>query len=205
MTKFIFVLFLSISISSFSQSLDQLEIRGNYTSIDSVQAVEAYLQARKAVELMYLDMLSIKNSINENEEWIKSIAFEKWLGSSKKSGISYRRIKQIHSKFQNRKVVLYVTKKNRGRCTGWISAWTLPHGKINIRLCEDFFMYRTNLQEKVLVHEMGHETGLLSHHRIHGCRAALRAASNDPNLAKRSTENYAWLAMSYIGIECISR
>ena len=103
-------------------------------------------------------------------------------------------------------MVLKITKENRGRCRGWISAWTIPFGKTNIRLCEDYFIYRTHLQEKILVHEMGHEAGLMFHRHIHGCRSALKAAEQDHNnLAKRSPENYAWLAMSYVGLTCNRR
>lgn len=211
MTRTLFTLFLFSSISCISQSIDQLKIRGNYTATDSAQIVEAYLQAQKAVEFMYQDMLSIRDRsitssgvYSKEERWNNNQIFQKWLGSSENMRMSFRRIKKIHAKFE-RRITLFVTKKNRGRCTGWISAWTLPYGAIQIRLCEDFFMYRTHLQEKVLVHEMGHETGLLSHHKIHGCRAALRAASNNAHLAKRSTENYAWLAMSYLDITCAFR
>jgi hypothetical protein len=100
-------------------------------------------------------------------------------------------------------MILEVRKENKGRCTGWISAWTIPFGKVRVRLCEDFFVYRTHLQEKILIHEAGHEAGLLFHRKIHGCRAAKRAAnSSKSNTAKRSAENYAWLAMSYLGLEC---
>ncbi|MFK7954338.1 MAG: M35 family metallo-endopeptidase [Ekhidna sp.] len=204
MKRTLFLFSILFSISCFGQPLGQLTIKGDYTTQDSIQIAEAYIQARKAVGLLYQNMISIRDSRTSAEkDWIANKAFSKWLGSAESMNRSFRRIKKIHSKF-NKSMTLFVTKKNRGRCTGWISAWTLPYGQIKIKLCEDFFMYRTHLQEKVLVHEIGHETGLLSHHRIHGCRAALRAATNDPGLAKRSTENYAWLAVSYLGIECTS-
>ena len=110
-------------------------------------------------------------------------------------------ISKIHSKF-NKKFILEVTKGNTVRCRGWISAWTIPFGKVKIRLCEDFFIYRTHLQDKIIVHELGHEAWILFHRRIHGCRAAHRAALLNTQTSKRSVENYAWLAMSYVGLTC---
>ena len=205
MSKIVLVISIFLCISGRAQSLHPLSIKGDYTANDSIQIVEAYIQAKKAANFMYEDMLAIKRAENQEQKWNENFAFKQWLGNAERSSASFRRIKRIHSKFAKRKITLIVTKKNKGRCKGWISAWALPYGKVQIRLCEDFFMYRTHLQEKVLVHEVGHETGLLSHHKIHGCRAALRAATNDSNIAKRSTENYAWLAMSYLGKDCSSR
>lgn len=215
MKHLLIVLVFFSCLGSHSQSLENLLIKGEYTKTDSIQIVKAYLLAKEAVEQMNQAMIAIRDveisssrpSISNlrKEAWTKNDAFNQWLGSPDKMKKSFRRIKKIHSKFE-KKVILQVTKKNKGRCKGWISAWTLPHGKIKIRLCEDFFMYRTHLQEKVLVHEIGHESGLLSHHKIHGCRAALRAADiPHSSLAKRSTENYAWLAMSYLDLACTFR
>ena len=135
------------------------------------------------------------------EQWENNPQFVAWLGGPHKLRKVRRNIRHMQSRFDH-PVSLEVTKENNGRCTGWISAWTLPYGKVRIRLCEDFFIYRTHLQEKILIHEIGHEVGLLFHHRIHGCRAALRAAGSKRNVAKRSPENYAWLAMSYLGLRC---
>jgi DNA-binding transcriptional regulator YiaG len=211
----VFAFLLIACFSGYSQSFEKLTIKGEYSESDSIQIVKAYLLAKESVERMYQAMITIRDvetsnsnqSINDlrKEKWMSNDAFNRWLGSSDQMKKSFRRIKGIHDKF-NKNITLQVIKKNKGRCKGWISAWTLPHGTIKIRLCEDFFMYRTHLQEKVLVHEIGHESGLLSHHKIHGCRAALKAADlPNSNLAKRSTENYAWLAMSYFDLECISR
>lgn len=185
-------------------------MEGDYSKADSIRITEAYATAKKAVGHMYDAMNLIwegspgvdKNiKVQRQERWMNQEHFTTWLGQPEKIGLAYRRIKKIHSKF-NKKVVLLTIKENKGKCRGWISAWAIPFGKVKIRLCEDFFIYRTHLQEKVLIHEMGHEAGILFHRRIHGCRVGKRAASSKKNVAKRSTENYAWLAMSYLGLEC---
>ena len=164
---------------------------------------EAYLDARRAVNYMRDEMESIWNSTDREQSWNDNEAFVKWLGSSEKMGSAKRKIYRIHKKFQ-KKFVLEVTRKNKGRCTGWISAWTIPYGRVRIRLCEDFFIYRTHLQEKILIHEVGHEAGMFSHHRIHNCRSARRAAfARTRSKAKQSPENFAWLAMHFINLTCL--
>ncbi|MEQ9403946.1 MAG: hypothetical protein RIM99_10190 [Cyclobacteriaceae bacterium] len=204
--------FLVLTIQlSLGQSAKKLTIKGDYTLSDSVQMVSSYLLAKEAVEKMNMAMQAVWSVENEpgkskrelrKEQWDAS--FSEWLGKPKRMGVVNRTINRIHSKF-DKEVILEVTKENKGKCRGWISAWTIPFGKVRIRLCEDFFVYRTHLQEKVLVHEMGHEAGLLFHRRIHGCRAARRAAASNNGAARRSTENYAWLAMSYVGLNCSGR
>ena len=188
-------------------------LKGEYSTSDSIQIFEAYSKALLAVERMNEGIDKIWNieekdvhrkELVRNERWRNDSAFMEWLGEPENISAVRKRIKRIHSKFGKR-LTLEVKKENRGRCTGWISAWTIPFGKVRIRLCEDFFVYRTHLQEKVLIHEMGHEIGLLFHRKIHGCRAARRAALQDSKVAKKSTENFAWLAASYLGISCSSR
>ena len=187
-----------------------LIIKGDYSQRDSIRISEAFSIARAAVGEMQQAMNEIWAAEPENgeaknhvrrERWKKEESFTYWLGQPEKIGLVNRKIKKIARKFE-KKITLNVTRQNKGRCSGWISAWAIPFGKIRITLCEDFFIYRTHLQEKTLIHEIGHETGMFSHHKIHGCRAARRAANSSNNIAKKSTENYAWLAMSYTGLKC---
>ena len=206
-----FLIFLSLSFSSYAQHPENLLIKGEYTPDDSVQLVVAYVKAHTAVELMHHAMDSIwtlkRNSDLSRKEqrqlkWQSDSLFMYWLGEPSRINVVHRRIMKMHSKF-HKKFTLEVTKKNKGRCRGWISAWTLPYGPVKIRLCDDYFRYRTHLQEKVIVHELGHEVGMLFHRKIHGCWAARRAAASHKNHhAQRSPENYAWLAMAYIGKTC---
>ncbi len=210
--KFFTGLFLCVlQFSSFAQSIDKLVIQGNYTSKDSIEITHAYLNANLAVTRMQKSMQFIWNARQDSEQprkdarveqWKKDVQFITWLGQPDKIGLVKRRINKINSKYR-KKIILQVTKENKGRCKGWISAWTIPYGPVKIRLCEDYLRYRTHLHEKTLIHELGHEAGMLMHRRIHGCWRALRAAdSSENNVAKRNPENYAWLAMSYLGLEC---
>jgi len=182
-----------------------IRVKGDYNREDSISLSRALDRAKKGVEMMYLDMLKIRSSNPKDriQAWQENARFRFWLGQSHKMDKAFRVISKIHTKLQRNKVVFLVKKKNKGRCKGWISAWTIPWGPVKIRLCEDFFLYRTHLQEKVIVHEMGHEVGLLSHHKIHGCNSARKAARfSKKNTAKKSVENYAWLAMSYLNVNC---
>ena len=192
------------------QALERLILKGNYTSSDSTQITEAYLLANQAVIRMHRSMDSIwrvtsKQGLNKNEirmrNWENDQTFMTWLGKPDKIRMAHRIINRIHSKFM-KKITLEISKENKGKCTGWIGAWTIPFGKVKIRLCEDYFINRTYLQEKILIHEIGHDAGLLLHRKIHWCWAAKRAAYFENDIAKRSPENYAWLAVSYIGIGC---
>lgn len=179
-------------------------LSGDYTAKDSIAVMEAFEKARRAVSMVNSEIQSIADLPKEERvaAWNRSAHLGYWLGSHQKMKKCFRIVERIHRRFQG-KVEFKIKKENRGRCKGWISAWTIPYGKSKIRLCEDFFLYRTHLQEKVLVHEMGHEAGLPFHHRIHGCRSARRAAGiTRRNVAKRSPENYAWLAMSFMAMSC---
>jgi hypothetical protein len=194
--------------------MEKLVLKGDYSNQDSIRIAKVFSKASYAVDEMHKAMNQIWNTDNDRandkravrkEKWKNEPAFVEWLGEPEKLAKVNRRIKKTYTNF-NRKITLVVTKENRGKCSGWISAWAIPFGKIRITLCEDFFIYRTHLQEKILIHEIGHEGGLLFHHKIHGCRAAKRAAATSKsNVAKRSTENYAWLAMSYLGLDCSNR
>lgn len=210
--KWIYTLFLfSICHSSFCQPREDFSLKGEFTEQDSVDIAQAFANSKWAVNEMYVAMDSIwsaNQTTRQNSKkylrqmkWKESPSFTRWLGQPDRIGLAMRRIRTISKKF-DKKMVFEVVKENKGRCTGWISAWTIPFGKVRIHLCEDFFAYRTYLQEKVLVHELGHEAGILFHRRIHGCRAARKAAKSTNNKAKRSTENYAWLAMSFLSINC---
>lgn len=193
-----------------AQLLSNLVLRGDYSYEDSIQITNAYLNAYQAVENMCSVMDSIWNVDDQSgqdkralreKNWKNEDAFMHWLGGPEKMEMARRRIKRIHSKYK-RKMILKVTKQNKGRCRGWISAWAIPFGKVKIRLCDDYLKYRTHLNEKTLIHELGHEAGMPFHRKIHGCWAAQRAAKSSNNIAKRSPENYAWLAMSYTGLDC---
>ncbi|MFT7034429.1 MAG: hypothetical protein ACJA2S_002943 [Cyclobacteriaceae bacterium] len=210
--KFFLVCFLLLlNAASYGQSIGKLILQGDYTSKDSVEITHAYLNANQAVMRMATTMESIWYAAQAKgqtkaeariEHWKKDQQFVTWLGQPEKIGLVRRRINKIYSKYE-KTITLEVTKENKGRCKGWISAWTIPYGRVKIRLCEDYLRYRTHLHEKTLIHELGHEAGMLLHRRIHGCWRALRAAeSTKDNLAKRNPENYAWLAMSYLGLEC---
>lgn len=200
-----------LTLASVGQNRCNLTIRGDYTSSDSIAIVEAFDVAQDAVLRMKKGMDNIWNvpattyearEAKRKSRWESNPLFMKWLGSPVKMNSARKKIERIHAKF-DKNITIQVIKQNKGRCTGWISAWTLPFGRVKIRLCEDYFIYRTHLQEKILIHEMGHEAGLLFHRRIHGCRAAKRAAlSTFKHVAKKSTENYAWLAMGFMGLDC---
>jgi len=203
------ILFLRAFVNH-GQSTDKLILKGNYTKADSTHMVESYLIAKEAVAQMHNAMKVIwdaevkagqSKEATRKEKWEKEKMFTQWLGQPEHIGLVNRKINRIKAKF-DRSVILHVTKENKGRCSDWISAWAIPFGRVRITLCEDFFVYRTHLQEKTLIHEMGHESGIFLHRKIHGCRAARRAASSNDKVAKRSTENYAWLAMSYKGLVC---
>ena len=196
--------FILVAIPFISNANSRVELSGAYTREDSIALMEAFDKAMTAVDMLNREIEEIASLPSSEREtaWNRSAHLGYWLGSHEKMKKAFKIIRRIHKRFQG-KVEFKIKKENKGRCKGWISAWTIPYGKSKIRLCEDFFLYRTHLQEKVIVHEMGHEAGLPFHHRIHGCRSARRAAGiTRRNLAKRSPENYAWLAMSFLGKSC---
>lgn len=201
---------LSAVVFASAQDIQLLSITGRYHYQDSVRAASAYLSACLAVESMHQAMDAIwsaealpntSRKAAREQLWQQDSAFMKWLGAPDRMRMARRKINRIYSTFQKR-MTLQITKESKGKCRDWISAWTLPFGKVKIRLCEDYFIYQQHLQDKILIHEVGHEIGILFHRRIHGCRAAKRAAKSKSNVAKRSTENYAWLAVSFHGRDC---
>ena len=206
-----FFLFFMFSVG-YGQNKAQLTLSGEYSRTDSIQATKAYLNARLAVSSMQAAMDEIwqvsNTGVNQSRKeirrtkWNETARFVTWMGAPDHMRMVKRKINRLFNKF-NKNVSLVVTKQNKGRCRGWISAWAIPHGNVRIVLCEDYFIYRTYLQDKILIHEMGHEIGMFSHLRIHGCRAARRAAASRRSVhAKKSPENYAWLAMSFLGLNC---
>ena len=210
--KRLITIFLSVfCMICHGQSIDKLILIGNYSSLDSSKVIEAYLNANRAVENMYNTMNSIwiverkteKSKKSQRiEKWENNETFMTWLGQPITIKLAHRKIRKIYSKFQ-KKIILEVTKDDDGRCNRWISAWAIPYGKVRIRLCRNFFNFSSHIRGKILIHELGHEAGMLFHRRIYGCRAAkFVASSNKNNQAKRSPENYAWLAMSYQGLRC---
>ena len=203
---------LVLALSAIGQtSTEKLILKGDFTEYDQKQMSEAYLLAGKAVAMMQTAMDSIwcvdpkvdrSKMAQRIESWENNPAFVEWLGEPEHVRAVRRKIKRINRKFKKR-FVLEAVKENQGKCRGWIGAWTLPWGPVKIRLCDAFFAYRTHLQEKIIIHEVGHEAGMLFHRRIHICWAARRAAGSERSkIAKKSPENYAWLAVSFIGMEC---
>ena len=184
--------------------MKNLILHGEFSEVDSLNITESFFAAKEAVDSLFILTNALYQDGDKDsiiEKWNQNEHFSRWLSNPSKLKSVRRKINRIHSKFQ-KQVHLVVIRKDRGRCHGWISAWTLPYGKVKIRLCDDFLKYRTHLQEKTIIHEMGHEAGMLYHHRIHGCWAAERAAGSAHNKVKRSPENYAWLAASLLGLEC---
>ncbi len=195
---------------TYSNSIGKLVIKGDYTTSDSIQIVEAYVEAKRAVSLMADAMERIWQVDNGSkvkfqiraDKWRENEEFSFWLGRPEKIGLARRKIRKMNSKF-HKKFTVNVTKDDRGKCKGWIGAWVIPGGRVRIKLCNEFFYYKSGLQEKILIHEIGHESMMLFHHRIHYCGAAIRAASSARSkITKRSPENYAWLAMSFLGFGC---
>ncbi|MDA0194950.1 MAG: hypothetical protein O2951_07865 [Bacteroidetes bacterium] len=193
------------------QSIDNMIIKGSFTSQDSILITSAYLNANQAVQHMYNAVKSIWEIEGEQEKstksqrkerWQNDETFVKWLGQPRNIGMAYRKIRKIHSKF-NGKFILEVTKEDKGRCNRWVGAWAAPYGNVKITLCRNFFNVNALLSGKFLIHELGHEAGMLSHRKIYSCQAAIIAASsNENNRSLQNPENYAWLAMSYLGLEC---
>lgn len=197
-------------LTSHGQSTGRLILKGTYSKSDSTQITGSYYRAHETVHHL-LDVMTeiwqVEPDFNQskkdlrNEAWLKEEAFVTWLGKPERIGMVRRKIKRIHSKFKHN-LILIATREDRGKCNRWTGAWAIPFGKIRIRLCENFFN-RPDLQEKIIVHELGHEAGILFHRNIHNCWVAKSTADSFKSMrAKRSTENYAWLAVSYLGKEC---
>ena len=196
------------------QSVNKLKLVGNYSSRDSVRITRAYLSANLAVEHMYKAMNEIwtaertsgqSKKLQRKLLWENDVDFMTWLGGSTNIGKARRKIKKMNSKFQ-RRFTLEVTKEDEGRCSRFVSAWAIPYGKVKIRLCRNFVNFGPHNQEKVIIHELAHEAGILFDRGVYRCGTAKSIAkSSRKNLAKRTPENYAWLAMSYLGVECRSR
>ena len=190
------------------QSTGELLLRGDYSRSDSIQITKAYFSAHDAAHQL-LNVINaiwkvepqtgqIKKALRQ-QNWLDEEAFVTWLGQPEKIGMVRRKIRRIHAKFQ-KNLILVATREDKGKCNRWTGAWAIPFGKIRIRLCGNFFN-SVYLQEKIIIHELGHEAGILFHRNIHNCWAAKKAAASN-NVAKRSTENYAWLTVSYLGLEC---
>lgn len=195
------------------QSIDNLKLQGDYSSEDSVNITLAYINARQAVERMDIAMSEIwdvestggesKKDIRKTR-WANNTYFTTWLGTSAKMGKGRRTIRRMNSKFEG-SFIMEVTKEDEGRCGRFVSAWAVPYGKVKIRLCRNFVNFGSNNQTKTLIHEIGHEAGLLFDRGVYHCGSAKSVVEKTSNRAKRSPENYAWLAMSYLGVECKSR
>lgn len=207
-------LFSIIGIITYGQPLQKLILMGDYTYQDSIKITNAYLKAGVAVEEMYNAMENIWNfkevsgkskKAQREERWKADKEFMTWLGNPDNIGKAHRKINKMHVKFQS-KFILEVIKEDEGRCGRFVSAWAIPYGKLKIRLCRNFLNFRPHNQEKVLIHELGHEAGLLFDRGVYRCGSALSVAANPKkNRATRRPENYAWLAMSYLGVECNSK
>ena len=208
------LIFSAICLLSDAQSADNLILKGNYSYQDSLQVTNSYINAQIAVGHMYNAMNDIWRvegtveksiKIQRKERWKEDEDFMRWLGEPTNMRKARRKIKKIHSKFQG-KFILEVVKEDEGRCGRFVSAWAVPYGKVKIRLCRNFTNFGPQNQSKTVIHEIGHEAGLLFDRGVYHCRSAISVAANSKkNRATRRPENYAWLAMSYIGMECNTR
>ncbi|MFY0685845.1 MAG: hypothetical protein JXQ90_01700 [Cyclobacteriaceae bacterium] len=211
MTRILLVFFLFGAWLAQSQDVPNLILKGDFSERRAKEITHAFVLAEQAVEEMKLTMDEIWE-VDGNEEmvhhlqrkvkWENNNEFMTWLGRAERIGMVRRKINRIHKQFKGN-VTLEMVADNKGRCAGWIGAWTIPFGRTKIRICDAFFEHRTHLHEKILIHEMGHEAGMFLHHRIHICWIARRAAAYARNnVVKRSPENYAWLAATYLGMRC---
>ena len=209
--------FILLFFSSFyiqAQNIELLELNGDFTIQDSIRITNAFIQASQGVELMHNAMQNIWETRTQQgrsskklrmESWKNNPVFMRWLGEPEHMGKAHRKIKGIYKKFQG-EVTFLITTEDVGRCGRFVSAWTVPFGKVKIRLCRNFTNFNSHDQEKTMIHEVGHETGLLFDRGVYHCRPALSVATNPKkNRARRRSENYAWLAMSFLGVDCGSR
>ena len=189
-----------------------LKLTGDFTREDSTHIIRAYLLSQKSVDEMYAAMRVIRDAPKEDgksrmesraEQWRKDKTFMKWMGEPTNLQRVTRNIRKIHRKF-DKKFILEVVKEDNGRCNRFVGAWAVPYGRVKIRLCRNFLNSREEISAKFLVHEVGHEAGMLFHQKLFSCRDVLRAAVDQYDEAKRSPETYAWLAMSYAGVDCFS-
>jgi hypothetical protein len=216
--KFVIFLILTVLCSaSYGQAPGRFKLQGDFSKEDSVHILRSYTQAHQAADRLYDAMISVwdvsdmsaDNGLRKMdvraERWRKDETFMMWLGEPDHMRLVARNIRRIHRKFDRKKFTLEVVKEDEGRCNRWVGAWAAPYGRVKIRLCRNFLNMRSDQAAKVLVHEVGHETGMLFHQDLFSCRDVLKAATEQSDEAKRSPETYAWLAMSYMGLDCNSR
>lgn len=206
-------IFSTISVISQAQSVHNLVLKGTYSSKDSINVTRAYLNASLAVEQMSLAMNEIwivdkasaeTKKMQRKTKWSRNADFMTWLGEPSHIRKAHRKINKIHKKIHGN-FTLEVIKDDAGRCGRFVSAWAMPYGKVKIRLCRNFINFGPRNQEKTIIHEIGHEAGLLFDRGVYRCASAKSVAANSKkNRAARRPENYAWLAMSYLGVECNS-
>jgi hypothetical protein len=195
------------------QSPTNFVLKGNYTREDSIHIVSSYVQAQHAVDQMYQAVNAIWNvSVQSGqrkktlraERWRSDETFTKWVGEPTHMNLVARNIRRIHHKF-DKKFILEVVKDDEGRCNRYVGAWAVPYGRVRLRLCRNYLNFQSDQSAKILIHEVGHEAGMLFHKDLFSCRDVLQAAAANNDEAKRSPETYAWLAMSYRGLECFQR
>lgn len=201
----LFILYCSFVLA---QSETKLVLSGDYSKQDSVEIVQAFVIAQNAIEAMYEafdEVWTVGSEKNKKERrfanWQQDEHLMKWLGEPDKIRMVRRRIRRIYNKSQ-KKVLLKVSDYGKGNCQTWVSAYTWPYGKVKIVLCPNYLKYRKHLRSKTIVHELAHEAGMLFDKHIQGCWWARRAAASSSNFAKGRPENYAWLAVSYLGQDC---
>jgi|GEM_PF-6922863 len=210
--KIIAVLSLAHTLCS-AQTSTNLVLKGNFSREDSIHIVQSYVLARQGVDHMYKALRSIWDVPSQQrqrkkelraERWRSDETFMKWLGEPTRMKLVARNIRKIHHKF-DRKFTLEVVKEDEGRCNRYVGAWAVPYGPVKVRLCRNYLNFRSEMSAKILTHEVGHETGMLSHRNLYNCRDVQEAAEAKANEARRSPETYAWLAMSYMGMDCNGR
>jgi len=159
------------------QSVDKLLLKGNYTHNDSLHITRSYINSRTAVKHMYNAMNTIwttekiasKSKKEQREErWRADNDFMLWLGEPSKMGKARRKINKIQAKFQN-EFILEVVKEDKGKCGRFVSAWSVPYGKVKIRLCRNFMNFGPQNQAKTIIHEVGHEAGLFFDRGVYMC------------------------------------
>lgn len=142
------------------------------------------------------------------DAWLKNERFKTWLGEEKVTNEEIkdvrRRVKKIKDKIE--KGIKYVvikeqTGKNSHGCDSKTDAyvWGPIHGK-KIYLCPGWFQkYGRMERASILIHEIVHKLGLFGqgHHKAESYDEAKRLAKNNPKKARKSPENYRYLALSY--------
>ncbi len=177
--------------NSYGYEIEQIDqVRANYyLACELIAEANNYLQSKYDL-----------NSEASIEKWNSDSTLITWLGKAdSKNHIrkATRRLQKMTRQTEKRVHLSFDNERRRGLCRGSRHAWTVPKGKLLIHLCPQF-MYKSNqLQTKIFVHEIGHESGILFHKKVYWRSAALRTARLEPQLALKNPENFAFFIMSF--------